>query len=85
MFIIDCLNQWETKHFSFNIFKSRFLSYINIKSWNSECIENYAVFILYSPSCDVVAAVTEEQALHQLYLDEQFGALNKDGDDEKNK
>ena len=30
-------------------------------------------------------AVTEEQALHQLYLDEQFGAINKDNEEEKNK
>ncbi|XP_053399978.1 CLK4-associating serine/arginine rich protein-like isoform X2 [Mercenaria mercenaria] len=31
------------------------------------------------------AGLTEEQALHQLYLDEQFGAINKDGEEEKNK
>ena len=30
-------------------------------------------------------AVTEEQALHQLYLDEQFGAINKDNEEEKSK
>ena len=30
-------------------------------------------------------SVTEEQALHQLYLDEQFGAINKDNEEEKNK
>lgn len=31
------------------------------------------------------AGLTEEQALHQLYLDEQFGAINKDNEEEKNK
>lgn len=29
--------------------------------------------------------MTEEQALHQLYIDEQFGAINKDAEEEKNK
>ncbi|XP_052766809.1 CLK4-associating serine/arginine rich protein-like [Mya arenaria] len=29
--------------------------------------------------------LSEEQALHQLYLDEQFGAISKDGEEEKNK
>jgi len=29
--------------------------------------------------------VTEEQVLHQLHIDEQFGAINKDAEEEKNK
>ncbi|XP_052273610.1 CLK4-associating serine/arginine rich protein-like isoform X2 [Dreissena polymorpha] len=31
------------------------------------------------------AGLTEEQALHQLYIDEQFGAINKDNEEEKQK
>ena len=40
----------------------------------------YNSIMFYVPS-----SVTEEQALHQIYLDETYGAINKDSEEEKSK
>merc|ERR1711955_176978 len=50
---------------------------------NEERKANYERYrILVENEC---AGLSEEQALHQIYLDEQFGAIIKDSEEEKNK
>lgn len=54
--------------------KKVILLYIKQGSYREKCVLIFMIFI-----------VSEEQALHQIYIDEMYGAVNKGVEEDKKK